>query len=138
MVRSRITRKPSASNPPTSPSHSLTAALRASPRRSDGALGDYNEAIRIKPSYADAIYGRGNVLKAKGDLEGALHDYNEAIRLQPDYANAFYGRALIQKQGDKSASAIADFQKYLDLGGGVGDGFKEKAEEMIRELKKKL
>ena len=51
---------------------------------------------------------------------------------------AFYNRALIQKQKDKSASAIADFQKFLDLGGGVRDGLKEKAEEQIRELKKKL
>ncbi len=28
--------------------------------------------------------------------------------------------------------------QFLNLGGGVSDGFEEKAEEMIRDLKKKL
>ncbi len=102
----------------------------------DGALQDYNEAIRLKPDYAYPFNGRGIVRYGKGDLDGALKDYNEAIRLEPDYADAYYGRALIWRARDNRSSAIADFQTYLDLGGGVRDGFKEKAEEMIRGLKK--
>jgi len=104
----------------------------------EGALKDYNEAIRLKPDHAGAFYNRGIARKANSDQEGALQDYDEAIRLKPDYANAFYWRALMWKQKNKPTDAIRDFQKYLDLGGGVKDGFKEKAEEMIRELKTKL
>ena len=115
---------------------------RASARQAksdlDGALQDCNEAIRLEPNYAIAFESRGEVRQAKGDLEGALNDFTEAIRLKPDFAVAYYNRALSWKQKDRPAAAIVDFQRFLDLGGGVGDGFKEKAEEWIRELKKKL
>ena len=47
----------------------------------EGALQDYNEAIRLKPDYALAFYNRGIARRDKGDVEGALQDYNEAIRL---------------------------------------------------------
>ncbi len=47
----------------------------------DEKLRFYNEAIRLKPDYADAFNNRGNVRSAKGDSEGALQDHNEAIRL---------------------------------------------------------
>ncbi len=50
----------------------------------EGALQDYNEAIRLKPDYADAFYNRGLARSAKGDAEGALQDHNEAIRLGYD------------------------------------------------------
>jgi hypothetical protein len=64
-------------------------------------------------------------------------DYYEAIRLKPSDTNPYYGRALVSQKKDNLSAAIADFQQFLNLGGGVSDGFEEKAEEMIR-LKKKL
>src|SRR5713226_3152593 len=54
----------------------------------DEKLRFYNEAIRLKPDYADAFNNRGNARYRKGDLEGALQDYTEALRLRPDYALA--------------------------------------------------
>ena len=36
----------------------------------EGALQDYNEAIRLKPDYASAFNDRGNARRAKGDLGG--------------------------------------------------------------------
>jgi tetratricopeptide (TPR) repeat protein len=47
----------------------------------EGALQDFNEAIRLRPDFAGAFYNRGNARAVKGDVEGALQDYNEAIRL---------------------------------------------------------
>jgi tetratricopeptide (TPR) repeat protein len=32
----------------------------------DGAIADYNEAIRLKPDYAGAFNNRGNVRRRKG------------------------------------------------------------------------
>jgi hypothetical protein len=60
------------------------------------------------------------------------------IRLKPGDANPYYGRALVLQKKDNLSAAIADLQQFLNLGGGVSDGFEEKAEEMIRDLKKKL
>jgi tetratricopeptide (TPR) repeat protein len=47
----------------------------------DGALEDYNEAIRLKSDYVKAFYQRSITRKAMGDKEGAREDYDEAIRL---------------------------------------------------------
>jgi lipoprotein NlpI len=101
-------------------------------------LQDYDEAIRLKPDYADPFNNRGIARRAKGDLEGALQDFNEAIRLKPDYANAYYNRTIIFQGKANYGAAIADLQKYLDLGGGTRYGDQKEVEEKIRDLRKKL
>ena len=50
------------------------------------ALKDYDTAIRLEPNNADAYYNRGNVRKAKGDLQGAWQDFSEDARLKKGYA----------------------------------------------------
>jgi tetratricopeptide (TPR) repeat protein len=102
----------------------------------DGALRDYDEAIRLSPD-ADAYYKRGNVRRDKGDLEGALRDYDEAIRLKPDFDSAYYNRGRLYKKKGERQAAITNYQKYLDLGGGIRDGDQAKVEKIIRDLKKR-
>jgi tetratricopeptide (TPR) repeat protein len=41
----------------------------------DGALREYNEAIRLKPDEAKAFYNRGLLRRAKRDFEGAQRDF---------------------------------------------------------------
>ena len=76
---------------------------------------DYDQAIRLKPDYADAFNNRGIARQAKGDLDGALADYDEAIRLQPDYADAFNNRGIARyDQGDLDG-ALADYNEAIRL-----------------------
>jgi len=60
----------------------------------DGALRDYDEAIRLEPDYAAAFYNRGVARRDRGDLDGALRDYDEAIRLgyKPLHKGSFMQR----------------------------------------------
>jgi tetratricopeptide (TPR) repeat protein len=104
----------------------------------ESALHDYEEAIRLRPDYADAFYNRGRTRDAKGDLAGALQDYEQTIRFNPDHANSYYNCTIIRRKQLNHAQAIADFQKYLDLGGGNRDGDTEQVKKMIAELKQKL
>jgi len=55
----------------------------------DRAVADYNEAIRLKPTYAVAYYNRSFAYRAMGDYDRAIVDYNEAIRLEPKDATAW-------------------------------------------------
>ena len=50
----------------------------------EGALQDFDEAIRLNPDLAMAFSNRSNIRGEQGDLEGAMRDCDEAIRIQPD------------------------------------------------------
>jgi tetratricopeptide (TPR) repeat protein len=81
----------------------------------DGAIADYNQAIKLNPRYAAAYDNRGNVKRKKDDLDGAVADYSQAIKLSPKYARAYnnLGRAKDMK-GDRGG-AIADYNQAIEL-----------------------
>ncbi len=80
-----------------------------------GAIADYNQAINIKPDYADAYLNRGNAKKNLGDKQGAIADYNQAINIKPDYADAYNNRGIAKKNlGDKQG-AIADYNQAINI-----------------------
>jgi tetratricopeptide (TPR) repeat protein len=62
-----------------------------------GAIADYNEAIRLNPHYADAYYNRGIVWAILGDQERAIADLLKSADLS-------------QAQGNQ-----AGYQQVIDL-----------------------
>ena len=46
-----------------------------------GAIADYNEAIRLNPTFAPAYNNRGNAKDDLGDKQGAIADFRESARL---------------------------------------------------------
>lgn len=102
----------------------------------DEKLRFYNEAIRLKPDYADAFIGRGLALDAKEDLEGALQDYDGAIWLKPDYANAFYNRGIVRRaKGTRRARCWITTRRF-----GLGSNPKHERSfcETLREIEAAL
>ena len=53
----------------------------------EGAIPDYNEAIRLNPDYAEAYHSRGTAKYGLGDKQGALIDLKEAARLYQEQGN---------------------------------------------------
>ena len=81
----------------------------------ENSIAAYNEAIRLKPDYAQAYNNRGNVKVLLERHEEAIADYDEAIRLKPDYAQAYYNRGNAKGRLERHEEAIADYDEAIRL-----------------------
>ncbi|MEI6370115.1 MAG: tetratricopeptide repeat-containing serine protease family protein [Nostocales cyanobacterium ELA608] len=80
-----------------------------------GAIDDYNQAIKINPNYANAYYNRGNVRDDLGDKQGAIDDYNLAIKINPNYALAYNNRGNARADLGDKPRAIDDFNLAIKI-----------------------
>ena len=116
--------------------------------REEEAIPAYDEAIYLRPDYAEAYNNRG---VSKGQLDQydvALIDFDKAITLDPNNTEAYYNRGCVKfLLGVNSAasadfdesihfeSAKSDFQTALDLALQQGQTeLKTDIEEKLREL----
>jgi tetratricopeptide (TPR) repeat protein len=79
----------------------------------DKSIEDFNEAVKLRPDFANAFNNRGVAYRNKGDLDHALADYGQAISLKPDYLAAFYNRGLVFVEKGEYTRAIDDFNIVL-------------------------
>src|SRR5438067_11381006 len=71
-----------------------------------GAIGEFDQALRIEPNNADAYLGRGAARAALGDNPGALADFDQAIRLNPNEGEAYLARGAVRGPlGDNRGAA---------------------------------
>jgi tetratricopeptide (TPR) repeat protein len=79
------------------------------------AVAAFQEAIRLKPDYANAHHNLGLTRYYQGKLAEAVAAYQEAIRLKPDFPMAHnnLGNALYYQR--KLAEAVAAYQEAIRL-----------------------
>jgi tetratricopeptide (TPR) repeat protein len=96
--------------------NNLGFVLSANTGRTDEAIVQYEEALQLKPGYAEAHNNLGNALESLGRTKEAVAQYAEALRLEPNLAETHYnlGRALAALPGG-TAEAIAQYEEALRL-----------------------
>ncbi len=77
----------------------------------NGALEDYNKAIKNKTNLAAAYSNRAHIKTILKDYEGAIEDYTEALNHTPRKSEAYYNRGLVHFYMKQNEKALAD----LDL-----------------------
>ncbi len=115
---------------PTTPQRSLSAneyfkrAYEKSQKGDkEGAIADYNEAIRLKPNYVRAYTRRGVALKSLGQHENAKYDFQQAIVLVSKTEDDYLGRGLAKYElGDKQG-AIADYNEAIRIKSDYADAY---------------
>ena len=83
--------------------------------RHEEAISDANEAIRLKPNYAEAYLLGGLSNNNAGRHEEAISDLNEAIRLKPNSAQAYSLRGLSNNNVGRREEAISDLNEAIRL-----------------------
>lgn len=90
---------------------------RAKSRRwekTEDAISDYGEALKLAPNRADLWKERGRLRAWKGDLDGGLTDLGEAVKRDPDDADIRLERSkILQKKGDLQA-AISEISSVIE------------------------
>jgi tetratricopeptide (TPR) repeat protein len=79
------------------------------------AIRDYDDSIRLNPSYSKAFNDRGIAYKRTQELDRAIGDFDEAIRLNPGYAIAFANRAQTYQQKGELDRAARDYGEAVRL-----------------------
>jgi Flp pilus assembly protein TadD len=78
-----------------------------------GAIGNFDEAIRLNPNDAQSHNIRGNVWDELGVFERALADYDEAIRIDPNNPGVFRDRAILWQRKGALDKALVDLDRAI-------------------------
>ena len=72
------------------------------------ALADCNEALRLRPDFANALDSRGFVHLKAGRYDEAIADYDAALRIDPKKVASLYGRGMAKRRKQDFAGGNAD------------------------------
>jgi len=82
----------------------------------DGALNDYNIAIKNYPKFFDARFNRAVILNEKKQYKAALEDLNYLLEGKPDNGPRVYNlRAVVKATLNDGEGANKDFETALKL-----------------------
>lgn len=116
-----------ATNKPTSAQLSaddyyLQARKKMDAKNYESAIADFDQAIRLKPSYVPAYLNRGYAHFTLNNTEAALADSNQVIQLSPNQRMAYLLRGMVYSlSGENINKAPADFKRAKALAQAQGD-----------------
>jgi tetratricopeptide (TPR) repeat protein len=81
----------------------------------DEAIDRLQEAVRLRPDYADAYFNLGSVLFQKGQIDQAIAQWQKALAIRPRDAEAHRNLAsALRKQGNVK-EAISEYEQALNI-----------------------
>jgi tetratricopeptide (TPR) repeat protein len=79
----------------------------------EGALQDYDQALRLDPENAEIWFARGLTNERLKDYKEAFSDYTKAIDIKEDYAKIWLSRGNVLLKLERYSDAIEDYNVAL-------------------------
>ncbi|MEZ5893503.1 MAG: hypothetical protein R3C58_10250 [Parvularculaceae bacterium] len=114
LARSNVD-KALARDPRLAEAHAVAGRIAAMKGDDAAALADYDRAIEINPSYADAWLWKSNLLKAERDYEASSAALDVAFQLDPLSPVVLYNKGFHQALQRNFADARKYYAAILDL-----------------------
>ncbi len=104
-----------AKNPNAWVAHNNLGSVLFREGKREEAIGQWEQALRIKPDYADPHSNLGVALEQAGNPQEAIRQYEQALRIDPDYANAHYNLGVTLARLGKPQEAIRHWEQALQI-----------------------
>ncbi|MEN6586047.1 MAG: tetratricopeptide repeat protein, partial [Sulfuricella sp.] len=95
--------------------HNNLGTLLQARKRFEDAGKSFEQALRLRPNYAEACFNAGNVNFLTGKYDVAAKRFELAIKLRPNYAKAYCGLGQARQFLGLMEKAEKAFQKALEL-----------------------
>jgi tetratricopeptide (TPR) repeat protein len=104
-----------AKNPTAWMAHYNLGKTLSDESRMPEAIAQYEEALQMKPDYAEAHNNLGSALAQQGKLTEAVEHWTEAVRIRPEIAEAHYNLGFVAAQTGKTEDAIKHWETVVRI-----------------------
>jgi len=80
-----------------------------------GAVEHWEQALRLKPDFANAHYNMGNALLQAGKMQEAIGHYEQTVRLKPDFAEGHFNLGLALERAGRVQEAVGHYEQAARL-----------------------
>jgi tetratricopeptide (TPR) repeat protein len=95
--------------------HNILGMTQQAAGQMQKAMGQYKQALRLKPDFAEAHNNLGVALVQQGRLQEAIGHYEQALQIKPDLAGAHYNLGLALIQQGRLQEAIVHYEQALRI-----------------------
>ncbi|MDF1667494.1 MAG: tetratricopeptide repeat protein, partial [Planctomycetota bacterium] len=101
----------------------------------EGALVDFNKAIKLAPSKVDGYFNRATIYAKQKRWREALRDYTQCVSMTPDHLKVYTNRGAVYSNLGQTDAALADFAQAIERNPKTVLGYSNRA-NLYAKLKK--
>src|SRR5262245_59008395 len=110
-------------DPFTAIAYTSRGIVRCKQHDYDGAIADFNAALRISPRLPSAYIGRAVASRVRGEFDKARADIERAISINGELAEAYTNRADLKLEAGDLEGAAQDLDRALKLNPRVAETY---------------